>query len=122
MRSRRESSMTSKRPGSVAWVGLATFAAAALGTLALVAFAGAPGSQAFVLAAAGFPSVGALIAARQPGNAVGWLLLGVGLGFGVNSVLTAYAGADGLADRTGAAPAGGWGGHGWVRLAGVVRA
>jgi hypothetical protein len=106
--------MTSERSGVVAWAGLAAFAATALATLALVAFQDAPGSQAFVLAAAGFPIAGALIAARQPRNAVGWLLLGVGLGFGVNSLLTAYAGAEGLPGRTGAAWTADWWWHVWL--------
>ena len=37
-----------------------------------------------------FPMLGALVAARQPRNAVGWILLGVGLVWGVTALLQTY--------------------------------
>jgi hypothetical protein len=57
-----------------------------------------------------FPMVGLLIAARQPGNPLGWLLLGIGLTLGLNDAMHAY-GDYTLVYKPGALPAGlaiGW--------------
>jgi hypothetical protein len=45
----------------------------------------------FALAGVGAASAGAVVAARVPGNAVGWLLLALGLGAGVTLACGAYA-------------------------------
>jgi hypothetical protein len=45
----------------------------------------------FAIAVYSFPVVGVIIARRQPRNAIGWLLLGVGLAWQVSSILNAYA-------------------------------
>jgi hypothetical protein len=43
------------------------------------------------LALATFAVVGALVASRQPGNAVGWLLIAVGMSWALDSALEGYA-------------------------------
>jgi hypothetical protein len=43
------------------------------------------------LAVLAFPIVGALIASRQPGNAIGWIMLAVGGVVGLTALLEAYA-------------------------------
>jgi hypothetical protein len=57
----------------------------------------------------GFPTVGAVIVARQPGNAIGWLLLATGLGNAVSQALLEY-GAYSLLHAPGTAPGGAWAG------------
>jgi hypothetical protein len=50
-----------------------------------------------------FPLTGILVARRQPRNAVGWVLLGVGLASGIGSVLDGYA-TYGLVTNPGSLP------------------
>lgn len=38
-----------------------------------------------------FPGVGALVASRQPGNAIGWILLGIGFSWSLYALLNGYA-------------------------------
>lgn len=38
-----------------------------------------------------FPAVGSLVASRQPRNPIGWIMLGMGLGWAVGAVLDVYA-------------------------------
>jgi hypothetical protein len=64
----------------------------------------------FMLGYLSFPMVGVLIAVRQPGNPLGWLLLGIGLTLGLNDGMHAY-GTYTLVYKPGALPAGlviGW--------------
>src|SRR6476469_9290594 len=44
----------------------------------------------FVVAVFAFPVVGLLIATRRPGNRIGWLLLAIGIGWGVANA-TSYS-------------------------------
>ncbi len=44
----------------------------------------------FLFAMAGFPIVGVLIATRRPRNAIGWVLLGIGVVWGIDTLLTTY--------------------------------
>ncbi|WP_410792813.1 hypothetical protein [Kribbella sp. C-35] len=57
----------------------------------------------------GFPTVGAVITARQPDNAIGWLLLATGLGNTLAQALLEY-GAYTLLRSPGALPGGAWAG------------
>jgi hypothetical protein len=64
----------------------------------------------FMLGYLSFPMVGLLIAVRQPGNPLGWLLLGIGLTLGLNDAMHAY-GDYTLVYKPGTLPAGlviGW--------------
>nr|MBA3739166.1 hypothetical protein [Actinomycetota bacterium] len=58
----------------------------------------------FVLTFGTFPLIGYLLATRRPDNAIGWLLLGIGVVFGVTALANSYAG---YAINTGANPTGG---------------
>ena len=72
--------------------GLGAYVALAVGGVALVVFQDATGNVLGVFGFAAFAGVGALIALRQPGNAVGWLLLGVAVTFAFGEVSEAYVG------------------------------
>src|SRR5690349_13974560 len=111
---RRESA--TMRHVALAWALYAVFVALVAATAALVALQGAPASQLFVIAAAGFPTAGALIAARRPRNAVGWLLLAVGIAFAVNGLLEAYAAREANPARVAVAWTGNWTWHIWLVL------
>lgn len=55
------------------------------------------------LAMLSFPVVGVLIASRQPGNAIGWILLGTGLAWQIGAFVDGYAGY-GLKTHPGSLP------------------
>src|SRR3954452_20960114 len=115
---RRESA--TMRHVALAWTLYAVFVALVAATAGLVVLQDAPASQLFVIAAAGFPTAGALIAARRPGNAVGWLLLAVGIAFALNSLLDAYAAREANPGRIPVACAGNWTWHIWLVLVVLV--
>jgi hypothetical protein len=69
-----------------------------MGCITLVVLAGQAlsveaglGVDPFPVAMLSFPVVGALIASRQPRNAIGWIMLGVGLTWALDAVLIIYA-------------------------------
>ena len=70
--------MSARRAAVLAWTLFATFLAIILTLVGLVA-SGRGGDDLFILLAFGYPLVGAVVASRQPANAVGWLLLVVGI-------------------------------------------
>jgi hypothetical protein len=82
-----------------AWGALGMYVAFAAGAVALVVFQDASGDVLGVFGFAAFAAVGALIALRQPGNAVGWLLLAVALTFTFGEVGQAYVEAPDNAGR-----------------------
>jgi hypothetical protein len=73
-----------------AWSALAVYVAFAAGALGLVVLQDASAGSLGALAFAGFAGVGAVIALRQPGNAVGWLLLAVAIAIAGVSAGEAY--------------------------------
>ena len=86
----------------LAWVVLASVGLSALGRQVLSARTGSgvdPTALAFLL----FPTVGALILSRQPRNAIGVILLGIGVGIGFSDALGIYA-YYGLTVRPGVLP------------------
>ncbi|MDP9293747.1 MAG: hypothetical protein M3O90_04855, partial [Actinomycetota bacterium] len=82
--------MSRERAGRLAWAAYAVYVALVVATVVLVVVQDAPTDELVVIPLSGFATVGALIAARQPRNAVGWILLGIGLAFGLNALIEAY--------------------------------
>ena len=76
---------------AAAWTLLAVYVALALGAVALTVFQGASSDGLGALAFAGFAGVGTLIALRRPGNAVGWILLGIAIAFAAGEAGQSYA-------------------------------
>jgi hypothetical protein len=107
------------RGARVAWLLLALYFA--LIPLCLIARGPEPdkGEPLILLVASGFPLVGAVVAAKRPSNAVGWILLAMGLVFGASLSADAY-------DETGATALAGvlgwfsvWSLYAWLGL-GVI--
>jgi hypothetical protein len=70
----------------VAWAGFGAYAAFTAAALAITVFQGATLDSLGALGFAGYAVVGVLVTLRQPGNAIGWLLLAVGIVFaGMNA-------------------------------------
>jgi hypothetical protein len=89
--------MSNRRFSVLAW-GLCLFGIATM--VAGVVFqelAGSPSdgslfeNVALLTAFATFPALGALVASRQPGNALGWIFIGIGVGIGLLILGTEYA-------------------------------
>ena len=74
----RRGGMRERTAARLAWVMLGCIALVAAALLAIDVGAGL-GIDPFALVMLSFPVVGALVAARQPGNAVGWVMLAVGV-------------------------------------------
>jgi hypothetical protein len=70
----------------LAWVLLCCIVLLVVAVLAISVETGS-GVDGFSIASLSFPIVGALIASRQPRNTLGWILLGVGVGWGLGAVL-----------------------------------
>jgi len=94
--------MTKQTAGVLAWLALGCVV---LSVGAAEAFSVAKGSgvDPFAIASLSFPVVGALIASRQPRNALGWVMLGVGVGWGFGALLGIYS-RYGLTIRPGSLP------------------
>ena len=74
-------------------LGWATLTVSVLATAADLSYAlwSGEGADLLLVAMLSFPVVGALVVSRQPSNAVGWILLGVGLAWSLPSLLGIYA-------------------------------
>jgi hypothetical protein len=113
--------MTPRTAAWLAWSGFALWAAMIAGIFVLIASGRGTVDEGIAAASIGYALVGALVAAREPRNAVGWLLLVVGLCFAAQAGVDAYiAGADPLPGRTAVAWCAGWIWYGWLYLAALV--
>lgn len=82
--------VTERTASRLVWVGLGCLTFLVLAGEAVSMAAGsAPDPAALMLLT--FPIVGALIASRQPRNAIGWIMLAVGIGGAIAAVLETYA-------------------------------
>jgi signal transduction histidine kinase len=81
--------MKRQRLARLAWVALALMACVIVMAVSVSVAAG-EGVDPFPIAMLAFPVVGALIVSRRPGNAIGWIMLGVGIISVVNEALHAY--------------------------------
>jgi hypothetical protein len=82
--------MTERTTSRLAWVTLGCIIFLVVTAQAFSVEAGS-GVDVFAFTSLCFPVVGALIASRQPRNALGWIMLAVGIGWGVGSMLDFYA-------------------------------
>jgi hypothetical protein len=82
--------MSRRRAAWLAWVLFGLYVLAVVATWGLILSGSGTTDDAAVVVAFGFATVGALVAAREPGNAVGWVLLGTAVLFGLDSLAGAY--------------------------------
>jgi hypothetical protein len=75
---------------AAAWLLLGVYVALVLAAVALVVLQDADPGVLGVVGFAAFAAAGALIALRQPGNAVGWLLLAIAISFSLGEVGQGY--------------------------------
>jgi hypothetical protein len=75
---------------AAAWGLLGVYMALAVAAVALVVLQDASTDALGIFGFAAFAGVGTMIALRQPGNAVGWLLLGIAITFALAEVGQAY--------------------------------
>ncbi len=113
--------MSRRRAAALAWVGLGLW----VGLVAVVAVSVGSGrgtaDEVFIVLTIGYAVVGTLVALREPRNAVGWLLLAIGISFGAQAAADAYiAGADPLPGRTAVAWFSEWAWYFWIYLAALV--
>jgi len=94
--------MTKQTAGVLAWLALGCVVLS-VGAAEAFSVANGSGVDPFAIASLSFPVVGALIASRQPRNALGWVMLGVGVGWGFGALLGIYS-RYGLTIRPGSLP------------------
>jgi len=94
--------MTKQTAGVLAWLALSCVVLS-VGAAEAFSVANGSGVDPFAIASLSFPVVGALIASRQPRNALGWVMLGVGVGWGFGALLGIYS-RYGLTIRPGSLP------------------
>jgi hypothetical protein len=78
--------MSARSARRLAWGVFALFIALMLAELWLIAVESRPVEDAFFFLVVGYALAGSLIASRHPRNAVGWLLLTIGLGLAIGAV------------------------------------
>ena len=82
--------MSERTASRLAWVALGCTACAVVAAIAL-SLATEAGGDALGIAMLAFPVVGALIASRQPRNAIAWIMIAVGVVWGLIALLDIYA-------------------------------
>lgn len=82
--------MTRRTAAWSAWSLFGLYVLIVAATLGLVASGGGGSDDRNVVLMLGFAIVGVLVARREPANAVGWLLLGTAVWFGLGSLAYAY--------------------------------
>ena len=82
--------MSERTAARLAWVALGCAACAVVAAIAL-SLATEAGGDALGIAMLAFPVVGALIASRQPRNAIAWIMIAVGVVWGLIALLDIYA-------------------------------
>ena len=101
--------MPARTMARLAWL---TFGLVALAYLTSLGFSvlnrathypGVPAFDALVVAFFSFPAVGVMVASRHSGNAIGWILLSIGLAWGLHGLLKGYS-LYGLVTRPGSLP------------------
>lgn len=81
--------MSRRTAGWLAGSLLGVYVGCVLAIVGLVVWDSATGSQLFILITLGYAVVGTLVAVREPGNAIGWLLLTAAVSLGVQELGTA---------------------------------
>ncbi|MDQ3767066.1 MAG: hypothetical protein M3346_06945, partial [Actinomycetota bacterium] len=94
--------MRERTASRLVWVAFACITLVVLGSQAVSVEAGV-GADPTAVMILSFPIVGALIASRQPGNAIGWIMLAVGVEEAISDILYIYAEYS-LAIRPGSLP------------------
>ncbi len=111
--------MSARAAAAVAWGLFALFLAILVLTFMVTVFGAAPEEDLFFLAVVGYAFVGALVASRLPGNAVGWLLLAIGLVMALGALADANVHSPSAPAFTLSAWLSAWGWHIWLVCAGV---
>lgn len=83
--------LTNPRVSLLAWSVFGLYVLTVAATLGLVASGIGTSDDVLVVLAFGYAVVGALVAAREPANAVGWLLLVTAVAFGLGNLAYAYS-------------------------------
>jgi hypothetical protein len=105
---------------AAAWSALGLYVALTVTSVALVVLQGAGSGALGALAFAGFAGVGTMIALREPGNAVGWVLLATAIAFAGVEAGEAYVDGTSNPAREWAAWTTAWAGNLWFSLAIVI--
>jgi hypothetical protein len=104
----------------LAWGLFALYAALQAAIVGLVVGYDTQWDQLIGLALLGYASIGTLVAARFPRNAVGWVLLGVALAFGAQTLGEVYVALPSAPAREYVGWAGTWSWFVWMLLTAVV--
>ena len=111
--------MTERSARPLAWALFAAFIALVVAGGVVTVLGPAPDEDLFFLAVVGFAFVGALVASRQPGNAIGWLLLATGIMLALGALVDAYLMLDDAPARGLSAWLSDWTWYVWLTSAGI---
>jgi hypothetical protein len=111
--------VTARRATFLAWALFAVFMAIMLAGIAVILFGSGTAEDAFFVAVVGYALVGALVASRQPGNAVGWILLAIGIILALGALVDANGRSESAAAPALSAWLSTWTWYVWLTLAAV---